>query len=218
MFVQLLPEAIGLIVTPLAIIGTFLLLQSAQPVPNAAAFGGGFALVYGIVAVAVLVGGAAAGAHGTEGASTLAAVLGIVIGSLFLLAAIVTWVRRPAERRDRAPRWATKLETAHPRGAFLTGLGLAILNPNIVILLSGLAIVVADSEGTGMRLAGAAVLVVAALLDIAVPIGVYVALGDRAERPMERAKTWLIAHTRVITIGMLAVLGIVFVVRGINRL
>ncbi|WP_446222607.1 hypothetical protein ACTWPB_22855 [Nocardia sp. IBHARD005] len=50
----LLPEMIGLVVTPAAIAGCVLLLQSRRPIANALAFGGAFLLVYTQVGAAAL--------------------------------------------------------------------------------------------------------------------------------------------------------------------
>jgi hypothetical protein len=47
----LVPEIIGLIITPAAVIGCVLLLESANAVRNALSFGSAFLLVYSQIAV-----------------------------------------------------------------------------------------------------------------------------------------------------------------------
>jgi hypothetical protein len=63
-----------------------------------------------------------------------------------------------------------------------------------------------------------AFLVFASLLDFLIPIGLYLILGERAKRSLDRIKRWTLAHTRVISIAMLLILGLVFLVRGIGKL
>jgi hypothetical protein len=68
------------------------------------------------------------------------------------------------------------------------------------------------------RTVGVDFLVFASLLDVLIPIGLYLASGERAERILDRIKGWTLAHTRVISIAMLLILGLVFTVRGIDKL
>jgi threonine/homoserine/homoserine lactone efflux protein len=214
MFVSLVPEMIGLILTPLAIICCILLLESAKPLPNSIAFGLGFFVIYSILCIFTLVIGGAAGAHKND--SDAAAVIGIVVGVLFLIGGVFTWIRKPVA--GRRPKWAAVIESCTPPKAFALGLVLAIVNPNIMILLSGLSIVITTDVGAGTRIAGAACLVFASALDFLIPIGIYLAMGDRAPVKLAALRTWMLAKSRAISIGMLLVLGVVFVVRGIGDL
>ena len=84
--------------------------------------------------------------------------------------------------------------------------------------MSGLSIVITSEVSALARVGGAAFLVFGSMLDFLVPIGAYLAPGDRAHRELERAKVCMVAHTRAISIGMFLVLGTVFLVRGIGKL
>ncbi len=58
MFVDLIPEFVGLILTPAAIAGCILLLQSQHPYGNAVAFAAAFLVLYTAISIVVLAIGA----------------------------------------------------------------------------------------------------------------------------------------------------------------
>jgi hypothetical protein len=55
-------------------------------------------------------------------------------------------------------------------------------------------------------------------LDFLVPIAIYLMLGERAHRLLDRARVWMVGHTGALTIGMFLFLGIIFLGRGIGKL
>ncbi|OMQ24341.1 GAP family protein [Rhodococcus sp. D-1] len=141
---QLLPEMIGLILTPGAILGCILLLRSQRPAPSAGAFGAGFCLVYVFIAVSALLGGASDPDATTPDVSHGA---GLVVGALFLIAAV--WLSvRPRRQRAERPKVLRELETAGPRRAFVIGVALGVLNPNLFIMMSGMSIIASSPVGT----------------------------------------------------------------------
>jgi len=214
MVVQLLPEMIGLMITPLAIAGTILLLQTKRPLANAVFFGTAFVLLYTVLSIFALVGGKQAP---DDGDTHTAGVLSVITAVVFLLAGAVMLIRRPKPRTD-APAWVRALEECTPVKAFLVGLGAAFLNPNVIILLAGLSIVVNTAGSTGERILGMLLLVGSSMLDFVIPIALFVAFRKRATSGLETAKRWTVAHTRVITIAMFFGLGLLFLVRGIGKL
>jgi cytochrome c biogenesis protein CcdA len=140
LLLQLLPFAIGLAATPGAIATGILFLGSKQALANAIAFAAAFSLVYaGLAAVVLLIAGAADEPlidDRTKSIVTLA------IGLLLLALALLGWLRgrgRPPQR----PRWLDMVDTANPREALGLGVALAVLNPNIPILLGGLTTIAA---------------------------------------------------------------------------
>jgi len=214
LLVDLLPEMIGLLVTPAAIVGVVLLLQSARPVPNALAFAAGFMTVYVIVSVFAVIGGASSGS-GTPN-TELKDWVGAAVGALFLVLAIVALAR--SRRAKGPPKWMSQLESCTPRIAFLAGLGLAVLNPNLFILLSGLSAVGAAGLPIGPSLVGVLALLLFCLLDFALPLGAYLLFGDRARAVLDRTKAWMLAHDTALSVGVLLVFGVVFLVRGVSDL
>lgn len=215
MIVDLLPEFIGLILTPAAIAGCILLLQSRQPYANALAFAGAFLALYAVISIAVLaIGNSVEPADDT---STTKGIVGLVIGGLFLLVGAVIALHH-RRTREGPPKWAAMLETASPTGAFLAGAVLAIANPNVFILLSGLGVVVADASSRADEVLGAVFLLIAVALDFLVPIALFAALGPQARRWLDEGKAWMVDHDRGLTLTILFGFGALFVVRGVGNL
>ncbi|MFD4351728.1 GAP family protein [Nocardia sp. NPDC058518] len=214
LLVLLLPEMIGLVVTPAAIAGCVLLLQSRRPIANALTFGGAFLLVYTQIAVAALLGGASDPGSTSKTVSHWA---GLVVGLVFLAAAARVVLHRPAPGAP-APKLLTELESAGPRKAFVAGLVLAVVNPNLFIMMSGMSVIASSQTTVGAALVGTLLLLLAAMLDFLVPIGIFLALGERAKSGLESAKEWMLRNNRAMTIGVLLAFGALFTIRGIANL
>lgn len=215
MFADLVPELVGLILTPAAIAGCILLLQSGHPYANAMSFALAFLVLYAVVSIAVLAIGDSV--EPTDDTSSTKGVVSLVIGCFFLLTGGVIAAHH-AQTREGPPKWATVLESARPTGAFIAGLVLAIANPNVFLLLSGLGIVVAESTSRGDQVSGTAFLLSGVALDFVVPIVAFAALGARARAGLDRAKQWMVTHDRLLTLAILFGFGLLFAGRGLGAL
>ncbi|MFD6400060.1 GAP family protein [Nocardia sp. NPDC060249] len=141
----LLPEIVGLMVTPGAVIGRVLLLRSRDPMRNASTFGLGFLVVYSVVV-------------------------------------------------------------------------LGVLNPNLFIMMSGMSVIASSAVGLEAALLATVILLVAAVVDFLIPIGIYLAMGERAEHGLAVAQAWMLRHSRVLTLSVLLGFGALFTARGIVNL
>ncbi len=214
MLTDLVPELLGLVVTPAAVAGCILLLQTKRPIANSCAFGAGFMTVYVLLGVAALLGGGGAGAGSNDALRNWASA---IVGGLFLVGALAIVLRRPPVV-PREPRWVAMLEGCSTREAAMTGLVMAVVNPNVAILLSGFTIVMTAGADAPVQVGGVALLLAACLVDFLVPIGCYVLLGELAESMLSRAKSWMIAHNRALSIAVLLIFGVLFFGRGIAGL
>lgn len=210
----LVPEMIGLIVTPAAIAGCVLLLQSHEPIRNALSFGGAFLLVYTVIGVAALLGGA-----GDQSATsqTVSHWVGVCVGVLFLVVGLVQLAKRSKLGAEK-PKWVVELEEATPRRSFAIGLVLANLNPNLFIMLSGMTIISSSDSTWPQALLGTALLLLAACLDFLVPIGAYLLLGDRARRGLDTAKNWMVSRNKELGVAVFLGFGALFTIRGVLAL
>ncbi|SDU78845.1 GAP family protein [Jiangella alkaliphila] len=210
--VDLIPSMLGLLVTPAAIAGAILLLSTARPFANAMAFTAGFLLAYGIIA-AIVVTVAAARSEPLLSARAKATVE-CVVGMVLLLLALTLIARRANRPRARRAKksFAARLDEATPPFAFGAGLALAIINPNIPILVAGLAVVAASDTG---HVLGAGLLVLAAISGMLIPI-LWRWLAPRsAPGRLDRVKTAISAHDRAINITVLLVFGTTFTMKGL---
>lgn len=136
---------------------------------------------------------------------------------MFLIVGVVMLAQKPRTVGER-PRWMTALESPTPRTAFIAGLALGKIKPNVFILLSGMTIISSSHVGTGTALLGTALLLVAAMLDFLVRIGIYTVLGDRARRGLIAAKTWMVRRNRVLGVAVFFGFGTLFALRGLLAL
>ncbi|MER7604781.1 GAP family protein [Nocardioides sp. NPDC127503] len=222
---QLLPEMVGLAVTPAAIVACLLLLGSSYPFRNVVALAVPFLAVYGVLSIIALVAGRAADAASGD-PSTTRGWMSVVAGGIFLTVAAMSWLRRPAGRpaaraTHRAttaePGWVSQLRDPSVRLVLVAGLLLAIVNPNVAILASGLGIVVTADVGLGAQVVGIALLLAASMIDFIVPVLVFVAAGERGRGWLRSATRWLLAHNHVIGIVVLVAFGVLFVGRGLGQ-
>lgn len=213
LLVLLVPEMTGLVVTPGAIAGCILLLHSRRPIQNALAFGGAFLCVYALIAMSALLGGASDPgatskdvAHGT----------GLAVGLLFLLAGLWVLVRRPATRaRNNPPKLLQDLQASGPQRAFVIGIALAVLNPNLFLMMSGMSIISSSDASTWTALEATALLLFAACLDFLVPIGIYYLAGENAQRWLDAMQIWMIRNSRLMSLAVLFGFGALFTARGL---
>lgn len=225
---QLLPEMVGLAVTPAAVVACLLLLGSSHPFRNVIMLATPFLALYGLLAVAAVAAGRTADVS-SDDPSTIRGWLSLVIGVLFLAAAAVSWFRPlrqsvgprsagavgPASTTE--PGWVSRLRDPSPRLVLGAGALLAVVNPNVAILISGLGIVVTADVAFGVQAGGVALLLAASMIDFVVPALVFVLAGARGRGWLESATRWLLAHNRVIGIVVLLVFGVLFVGRGLGQ-
>jgi Sap, sulfolipid-1-addressing protein len=212
---ELLPFAVGLAVTPAAIATGILFLGSKRPLGNAIAFAAAFSLVYAGLA-AIVLGAADAAAEPLVDDSTQASIT-LAIGLLLLGLGLLGWLRgrgRPSHR----PRWLDMVDTARPPEALGLGVALAVLNPNIPILLGGLTAIAAADVPTVDRLWGAVFLLAASQLGLVGPILWYVVRPATAARGLERITGWLGRHAQLVDLGVLLVFGTLFTLKGLGVL
>ncbi len=213
LILQLLPELAGMAVTPAAIAGCVLLLQTKRALANAFAFFTAFMIAYTAIGIAALLGGAT---HDTR-SGTAAHCAGLAVGLVFVAFGVAQLVRRRVPS-DTGPEWMQQLSNAKPRGAFIMGAALSIVNPNLAIMMSGMTIIAASDISVGAAVFGTVLLLLAAALDFLVPIGIFLAFGDRAKDILASFKDWMITYERPLTLSVFFGFGALFVIRNVVAL
>jgi hypothetical protein len=216
MYADLVPEWIGLLLTPLAVVGTIVLLGTNRALPNASSFAGAFGVNYLVLSLIVLWVGSVATGLDAEGVARY--VVSLMMGLLFLGIALAVLLRHHVGAPGGKPRWAVVLKTATPVRAFLGGFALSLINPNVVILLSGLTFIITSGETIGTQAVGALTLVLASLIPFAIPIGIYLIMGERGKDLLRKVFSWMIDNDRALTAGTLFFFGAIFVGRGLGGL
>jgi threonine/homoserine/homoserine lactone efflux protein len=218
MWVDLVPEWFGLMLTPLAVVGAIVLLGTERSLINALSFAGAFALNYSILSIIVLWVGSVATSSQEAEAGVARYIVSLLMGLLFLGIGAAVLLRHHVGAEGGKPRWAVVLETATPVRAFLGGFALSLINPNVVILLSGLTFVITSGETVGTQVLGALSLVLAALIPFAIPIGIYLIMGERGKELLRGVFAWMMEHDKALTAGTMFFFGAIFVGRGLGGL
>src|SRR5262245_55390788 len=193
---SLLPLALIGLVSPALTSLTILLLSTRRPLPNATAFvlGGLIILVIVGTPVVVFVGGALQNLHMPE----LGPVLSVVLGVLFLVLALRFYFNIP-DPDAPPPQWLGLIDTITPRRAFL--FGVVLIGTNVKILATygfGLYAIVQAQLGLMRGLLGLAALLMIVLLAILVPVAIYAASPDQADRLLASARVWLMGASRIL--------------------
>ena len=206
--VTLIPTAIGLALSPAALIQLILVLLSKRRVVNSVTFVGSLLVLSAVAMTLGVLGTNAAG--GTGGGSGL--VGGLVYAALGVLL-LVVGVKNWRNRSDTSePAVMASIANMGPAAvAFLT-LGATFINPkNLPLLISAGATVAGTPNpwlvGLGFLLLGTAPYWVAMLYSL---LG-----GDKANATLERMRTWLVARNRLI-MGVICIgLGLMLLAKGV---
>jgi threonine/homoserine/homoserine lactone efflux protein len=187
--------------SPVALLATLAVLTSRRGRANGTVYLVGFLLGQSIAfLVALLIGSAAT--TDRDGNEELAAALELAFG-LFRLA--LAWPQRRrsgegGEGRSRMKAMLERLRGLRPGTAFSVGmlLGVGGVKRLSITVVAGATVGIAGLRPIEDVLLGALYVLVAAVL-VWPPVGVYLVAGDRADRWMEAAESWITANERRIT-------------------
>ncbi|BDX34678.1 membrane protein [Mycobacterium antarcticum] len=216
MLAELIPLALVVALSPLSIIPAVLVLHSPRPRPTGLAFLVGWvvgltALTQLFVEVSNLLGG------GLDRPPGWASYVRIVAGAALIAFGVYKWLTR--HRAEHAPKWMSGFAKITPPRAFLTAMVLVVVNPKVLFMCAaaGLAI---GTEGLGRTGATLGVLyyVLIASSTVVLPILAYAVTGDRLDQPLARLKDWMEAQHATLVAGILVVLGLLVLYKGIHGL
>ena len=206
---DVLPLAIGVAISPVPIIAIILMLGT----PRARSTGLAFALGWlggltfaGAIVLALASGNADADSGGP---ATWVSVLKLALGVLFLLLAVKQWRGRPQPGQEPTmPKWMQTIDTFTPGKSLGIGAILSGLNPKNLALTIAAATVIAQAGISNGQEAGVlAVFILLGSLTILAPLGIYLALGQKAAQILEGMKAWMSVHNAAIMTVLLLVLG-----------
>lgn len=208
---QLLPIAVGVMLSPLPIVGVILMLLSTKAKVNGPMF-----LLGWLAGLAIVVGGVVAFVNPDElnqsdgSPSTLNGLLHLALGILLLLLAVKQLKGRPQQGEEPAmPKWMAKMQDASPLFAFGMGAFLSGLNPkNLILGIAAAAAIVAGNLTSSQQIAAVLVFMVLASLTIGIPVLWYLAAGERAKAKLDTLRGWLVQYNWVIMCVLFLILGV----------
>lgn len=216
---EILPAAIVVGLSPIAIIAVVLVLGSTRARVNGPLFALGW--VVGLAAIATIGVVAFSGIDTTS--SDKAAVvdwLRIAIGAGLVVLAGKKWTQRPRPGDAvETPAWMASIDSAGPRRAFALGLGLGGANPkNIVFGLAAAASIAEVGLDTGGTVVAVSVFVGLGSLAVLGAVVAHVLFGARAEQPLAAVKEFMAANNAVIMMLLFLVFGVKVIGDGLQGL
>jgi len=216
-FGDILPLAIGVALSPIPIAAVIVMLMT----PAARVNGPVFLVVW--IASLTLIGVAVfllPGLETSRGEPTrLAGILRGVLGLVLIGASAWQWRARPRPGAPvPAPPWLARIDGFKPAQAAGLAVLLTAVHPkNLPLTLAAAAII--DESGLQPAQQGMGLVVFVALASSTIALLVLACLlfGRATERPLVRAREWLVAHNTVVTALLLLVFGILLV-RGALRI
>lgn len=219
---ELFPLAVALATGPLPIIALMLILASDGATAKGLAFVGGRMAGLATLVVAALVIASAVNdpslGHRTH-PSPVVSIIRIVVGVALLALAARMWLRRGIDPSGEPSRLVRHIDGISTRGSF--GLGLAVTAIDPASLSIGVLVgvdIAATRMGTPTDITLAVAFVLAATLNVTVPLLAYLVGGDTARRKLSALKDWLQTNEKTVMMVLFVMIGAILVGRGIRDL
>lgn len=217
---ELFPLAVALACGPLPLIALVLILVSQDARKNGVGFViGRLAGLSAIVAVTLvifsLIGDPSFGHHGHP--SPAVSIARIVIGVVLIVLGARSWLKR--NEPDKPSPIARRVDGLTAKGAIGMGVLVSVVDPSCLALglLAGVDIASARAPiATAVLVAAGFVLV--ATVSVTIPLLVYLAGGQAAERKIAGVKDWLLSNEKAVMMVLFFVIGAMLVGRGIRDL
>lgn len=214
--IELIPLALVVALSPLSIIPAVLVLQTPRPRPAGLAFLAGWliglaALTSIFLAVSGLIGGLGGKPPGW------ASWLRIVVGAALIVFGIYRWLTR--KKAAHVPKWLQSMSKLTPARAGVTGLALTAVNPKVLFICAAAGLAIGTTGMADARVWLAVIWYVAvAGSTVALPILAYAVSGDRLVEPLRRLRDWMERQHAVLVAGILVVIGLLVLYKGIHGL
>lgn len=209
--------SLGVAFSPVPVIAVVALLLSHRPRSAGVGFAGGW--LGGIV---VAVSAATAFALHSErlGLGSLqraVAVIGTILGVVFVAIGVVVWFKRPSGAQAGHPPWLAALDQMSVPHAVSAGAALSAVNPkNLLACVSAGLLLGWSGMPNELIAASAAAFSLLAASTVLVPMLVFLVVGRAAGQRLAMVRDWLIRHHAGVVGLVMVVIGLLFVVRGVS--
>lgn len=228
---QLVPVALGVMASPVAVMALVGILLSERPRRNGIAYLVGWSLCTAALLCVSLLVFRAADAPGAYREAAWVPVVHLLVGLVCVVGAAWTYARtRRVVRRVAAARTPDELAAATPQlpglvrsvagftpiRSFFLGLGIFLTPMNVALVAAaGIAVVLAELSDLQ------AVLIIlgftaAAAAPVGIPVIAVLIRGEHAAPSLRRLKTWILHRNGYVSAGVLAVVGLLQVVKAVQ--
>ena len=197
---QSLATAVGVAISPFPIIAVVLMLATSKGRVNGPAFLLGWLLGLAVLGTIVLLLAEPANPSESGGPATWVSWLKVLLGVLLLVVAVRQFRARPGPGDEAAlPAWMGRIDRVRPPAALGLGAFFAGVNPkNFLLVVSGATAIAQTGIPAGQQAVAYAVFAIIGSAGVAVPLAIYVGMGERAPKTLARLKDWLGLHNAVI--------------------
>lgn len=213
----LLPLAVGVALSPVAIVGVTLMVASERGPQTAPAFVGGWVAGIGVVGAIVLLLADPANVSGGGSGMTASGWIVLLLGVLLLALAAAERRRRPeADEPGRLPSWLAEVELMPPLRAFSLAAVRAVAYPkNLILTVAGALTIAQAGLPTGRAAIALVVFTAVAAATIAGPVVAVLAMGERVDWLLTRARGRLVRERLMVTFAAELVLAFVLIGDGL---
>jgi hypothetical protein len=217
---EILAFAVGVAISPAAIIAVILILFSRRAQVNGPLFLLGWVVALGALVAVVYAISDQSNAASSNASSDSVSWLKIALGAAFLLLARREWRKRPAPGTDpEMPKWMARVDGLTPATSLGLGVLLGGLNPKNLALGIGAGAGLAQlGLSTADAVVSLIVFVVVGSLTIIGPVVYYELGGARARSGLNELKDWLGVHNDAVMAVLFVVLGAALIAKGLAPL
>ena len=220
-FMNMLPYALGIMISPVPIITGILILFSSRARSNGVSYLLGWAVGIGIPAIVVL---ALALSHPGDlqaPPSRMASILRIAVGLLFMALALRNWrQRKKPDDPEQKPMLLQLVDSVTPVKAWLIGFLFAdVTNPkNMALTMAGCLEI--SSSGASPAVLGLMLLLFVAIASagVAAPLFLYLLGGESSKHIVAIWKQWLVLHKKTVMAALFILFGMGMVYKGVAGL
>ena len=208
-FGQMLPLAVAIAANPIPISVVVLMLGGPRALAKGVAFTAGWLAGIAALGTLVLILADDAGASDDGQPATWVSVLKLAVGVALVVLAVTKWRRRPGEDDEaELPGWMGAIDAFGPVKAAGVGAALSAVNPKNLLFVVAAAATEAQAGLSAVHQAIVwTVFTLLSTLGVAIPVVLYVALGERAPALLERIKVWLIRNQAAVLSVLCLVIG-----------
>ena len=153
----------------------------------------------------------------SSGPSKGASILQLVLGVLLLVAALRQFRGRSKTGEEASmPKWMDGIAGFAPGKSLIVGVGIGALNPkNIIVGVAAAVAIASPGLPAGQEAGAIAVYVLVAVLGVAAPLVVTLAMGEKAQKILDSWKAWLGQNNAVVMTVLFLIFAVVLIGKGI---